>query len=173
MPSFDLALEIFAFGAATAWLLGLIPAAWVCVRHKEWAGFIAGWLTFGLAWVVCATALLSRRTRIRALIATAAAIGVLGVFDARPTPILGMDGGSLHRSFGGGGGILLTDSGPCHNLGNSSWSCGHYDQAFSTEMPFRLEVDRLGCWKARREWRNNGVGPVRYRGCVTILDRLF
>ena len=171
MLSARFALEVLLLGGVLVWLMALVPAAVICVRKREWAGFLAGWLSFGLAWVVCAAALMPRRHAARALLLSAGAIVVVGALAARPAPIVGVSGNALESSVDGSD--LLSESEPCEHLQASVWRCGRYDHDLSSDVPYRVEVDGLGCWEARREWRRSEVGAVRYVGCVSLIDELL
>jgi hypothetical protein len=45
-------ISVVASGAVLVYLPALIPAAVICCRKRQWLMFGAGFLTFGLVWLV-------------------------------------------------------------------------------------------------------------------------
>jgi hypothetical protein len=194
-----LILEVAIFGALALWLLALLPAAVITIFKEQWLLFGLGWLTLGILWLVGAASLAPpdsiwarrfydeqklaraaeplrhpRPWRNLALGAAGAAalIGVLGFFGARPSPILGMDGGSLESSVGNGGSFGFQTQ-PCRHMGGNAWSCGRWDEQFSGQVGYRVEVDGLGCWNATRVGPPGEGSHKRLSGCVTLADYVF
>lgn len=114
-----LRLQAFLFGVVGLWLLALIPSAVITALKGRWLLFAVGWLTLGLPWIIGAVALAPpdswwagrlydeeklaratdpvrhprpRLTLVAWVGCTIALIAVLGLFAARPTPILGVSG---------------------------------------------------------------------------------
>ncbi len=189
--------EVLIFGAVWIWLVGLIPAAVVCLLKERLAMFFAGFLTLGITWFLGAVPLaeahsgwarrfygkerLARATdpvlHPRPARATAYWLGgsaalllVVGIFTARPTPIIGVDGKALQYSVGGGS--LLFDSQPCPHEANDTWTCGVYNSAVSGTVTYRVRVGGLGCWTAIRSERVGVGSPRRLSGCLTAWDQL-
>ncbi len=128
MLTAHLALEVPVFGIALLWLLALIPAAVVTLLKDRFLYFLCGWITFGIVWFVGAFALAapdswwartfygeerlaratdpiryrrSRQTVVLSLGGVFALVVMLGLFAARPAPVLGVSGVALQRSVGG------------------------------------------------------------------------
>lgn len=192
MPLANLALEVPLFGVVCLWLLVLVPAAVVTVLKRHWSLFFVGWLTLGVTWLVGAVILApldspwaewfydeKRRARAAeplrhprpmpavALSAVAAliAIAVVGLLAARPTSVLGVDGTALGNSVDDG---VLVGSGDCTRLRDDTWRCTTWNTS-GGGTPYRVEVDRFGCWTASRI---GSRGERRSAGCVTIVDFL-
>lgn len=161
-------IEVLLFGGVAVWILTAIPGAVLCVQKQEWGGFIAGFFTIGLAWVIYGAVLLPRRHLAPAVAIAGCSIVLLGGLATRPTPIVGLDGRALDNSLGGDGPFYAST--PCERLAGSEWRCGRYEPAVSGPMPYRVKVNWLGCWTATRELRKRSVGPVRYKGCVSVVD---
>jgi hypothetical protein len=121
----SLIVEVLVFGAFWLWVLGLFPAAVVCVLKERWLLFVLGWITFGIAWYLGAIPLaearsgwaqrfyggekLARaadpivhrrpvRTTARWLGGTVGLVLAVGLLTARPAPIVGVDGKALQYS---------------------------------------------------------------------------
>jgi hypothetical protein len=196
-----LIFEALIYGAIVLWLLAVIPAAVITVLKGRWSYFFCGWLTFGIVWIIGATALApadsswakwfydeeklaraqdpvrhprSKRSAAYAAAGVLALVLVVGLFAARPTPILGVEGSSLERSVGGGiGGIPAFELGPCRHLAGNRWMCSHWDDQVSGQVSYLVRVDNLGCWQATRVGPP-GEGSPKYRSdCVTVFDYLF
>lgn len=191
-----LAFEVPLFGVLLLWLLAVLPAALVALAKGRYLMFACGWLTLGLVWIVAAVALAEpdsawarrfygpRRLAMatdplrhsrprRAVLAwaggTVAAILVLGLFAARPAPLVGINGEALGHSVGESS--ILS---PCRRAGDSSWICqrnaaGDFD---SGGVPHRVFVDALGCWRATRIGRAGGAESRPATGCVRLSDFL-
>lgn len=190
-------LEVVAYGVALLWLVALVPAAVITCLKQQWLLFGVGWLTGGLLWFVGAASLApasspwaqrfyggeklgraeeplrhGRQWR-RVGLATAtvtALVLALGVFGARPSPLLGVGGKALESSVGNGG--VFLDAAPCDRINADTWTCARWDNQFSSTVAYRVKVDDFGCWKAAK------VGPAgegsarRLSGCVSLLDYL-
>ena len=162
-------LAVAIYGAVLVYLLLLLPAAVVCCRKQQWLMFAAGWLTFGLVWFVGAASGESRRTVGRVALAAVVAALLLGVAWARPGALLGVDGGSLQASVAGHG---LGVSGSCRHLSEGAWQweCLRWDNQSSGDVPFRVHVNRLGCWHGVEAWGAGKAGAGRISGCVHLED---
>ncbi len=199
--SWRLLPEVLIFGAIWIWLVGLIPAAVICLLKGRLAMFFAGFLTFGITWFLGAVPLseagsgwarrfygeerLARaadpvlhprpaRTAAYWLGGSVALLLGIGLLSARPTPIIGVDGKALEYSVGGGGGVFF-DSDPCPHNADGTWTCARYDSVVSGTVPYRVRVGGLGCWTAIRAERVGVGSPERLAGCLTAWDqvRLF
>jgi hypothetical protein len=150
------------------WLLALVPAAIVCLVKRRWLMFVAGFLTFGLVWFVGAASGESRRTLVLGGLAALAVAILLGGFGARPAPVLGIDGGSLQRSFGGE--LAVGDRDGCTHLSGRDWRCFRYDPSGSSWIAFRVQVSGMGCWSVGSlgRWAADVGGPTR--GCIYLSD---
>ncbi len=88
------------------WLVTVIPAAVLTCMRGRWLYFLCGWLTLGIVWYVGALGRKPDQPSYEprqfevALAATAVAFLVLGLFGARPSAVLGVDGRSLQSSVG-------------------------------------------------------------------------
>ena len=58
----SLIVEVLVFGAFWLWVLGLFPAAVVCVLKERWLLFVVGWITFGIGWYLGAIPLAEARS---------------------------------------------------------------------------------------------------------------
>jgi hypothetical protein len=98
----------------------------------------------------------------------------LFLFGLRPTPILGVDGKSLEFSIRGSG----DSQPPCRHGSTETWICtvdgGSINSRLTLRIPYRVEVNWLGCWKARRIGRPRLFGnpPLHLSGCVTLGDHI-
>lgn len=155
------------------WLAALLPAAIVTLFRNRWLLFVGGFPTLGVLWFVGALAQdpdgpPNLRQVVPVIAATAAAVLVLGLFGARPTPVLGIDGGALQSSFGGVD-ILSFDPENCHRNGGS-WTCSRYESSISGTISYRVQVDGLGCWKATRIGPSYGGNPKELSGCASLVN---
>jgi hypothetical protein len=193
-----LGFETLLLGVATTWLLALVPTAVVTVLKGRWPLFLAGWLTLGITWLIGAASLALpdswwarrvydekqlarakdplRHPRPRRAIAlwsagTVAAIVLVGLFAARPSPILGVEADALQDSVGGWSPGLSTR--PCQPRGNRTWNCERYDDQSSDSVGYRVKVDGLGCWTATRIGPPGEGSDKRLSGCITIVDHVF
>lgn len=169
MPLSFLPLEVALYGTALLWLLLLFPAMVATAYKGRWLYFWVGWLTLGATWIIGAAEDPVRRLRssgrLLALVAAVlAAIVVLGLFAARPAPLLGLSGGALQASVGGRG------FEPCRRLEDRVWVCRRSDRSLSGAVGYRVSVDRVGCWTARMANGTTTRGESELRGCVTLID---
>jgi hypothetical protein len=155
----------------------VIPAAVMTCARRRWLYFLCGWLTLGIVWYIGALGRNPdqpgyelRRVEI-ALAATAVAFLALGLFGARPSTVLGVDGRSLQSSVGND--FLFEDSRACrHEV--AAWVCSRWESQLSSTVPYRVEVDDVGCWQAVRVgYGGEGGSPKTISGCVTLYDFLF
>jgi len=197
MVAASLWLEMPIFGAASLWGLALIPAAVVSTLKGRWLLFAVGWLTLGITWTIGAVGLAPpdswwarrfygedrmaratdplRHPRSRHLLALwsaglLATILALGLFAARPSPILGIDGGALENSVGGS---VLFETKSCQPMSNGTWVCEKYDDQFSDTVSYGVQADGAGCWTATLIGPPNEETDKRVSGCITILDHLL
>lgn len=154
-----------------------MPAAVVTVLRGRWLLFIVGWFTAGALWFVGALVpddRASERERRLSAIATAgiavAFVG-LGLFGARPAPLLGMDGRVLQNSVGG----IATSIGEPHRCEQKGddWVCGRYDTVSSGSVSYRTRVDGLGCWEATLVGPGGEEVPEELSGCAGLEDFVF
>jgi hypothetical protein len=191
--------EVLIFGAIWIWLVGLMPAALICVLKGRLLLFFTGFLTLGITWFLGAIPLadagsewarrfygeerlaratdpvrhpLPGRTAAYWLSGSLVLLLVVGLVSARPTPIIGVDGEALQYSVDGGS---LFDSQPCPHEANGTWTCAVYDNAYSSTVSYRVRVGELGCWTADRSAPPGESSPERLSGCLTVWDqvRLF
>jgi hypothetical protein len=154
------------------WAVGVVPAGVITAVRGQWLLFWCGWLTLGILWFIGALApdpgAESRDPRwVLAGPAIVAAIVVLGVFGARPTPVLGLDGEALQASVAS---TTLNDA--CEPVAADAWTCQRWDSELSGAISYRVEANWKGCWHAVRESPDNR-SPKRLSGCVTFVDYLF
>lgn len=97
-------------------------------------------------------------------------LAFLTFFAFRPTAILGINGGALHSSVGSS-----VTGGSCRHLHDQVWTCPRSEaQGGSGNVPYRVEVDGLGCWNATRGGGYDPeAGPKHLSGCVTIANYLL
>ena len=163
-------MYVALYGTGLVYLLALVPAAVICLRKGQFAILFAGCLTLGLVWIIGATAGESRRTLgIVALVALGAAI-VLGVFGARPAPVLGVNGEALESSIGNGSFF----GGP-KSCGRRAgvWTCGRWDSQLSGTVSYRVHLNGFGCWHAERVGPPGEGSPARLTGCVHLGNYFF
>jgi hypothetical protein len=181
-----LLLEVQIYGAIGLWLLGLAPAAVVSILKGRLLYFFLGWVTFGIAWFVGALSpadpgsLWARRfydeshprsahTSAIWLFGSLGLLLAIGLFAARPVPVLGVDGRALQYSVDGGG--FSSSSDACARE-DGVWICHVYDSNLSSNMPYRVEMRRFGCWTATRiDWARE-ESRQRLSGCITIWDEI-
>ncbi|MBK8293537.1 MAG: hypothetical protein IPK93_01725 [Solirubrobacterales bacterium] len=187
------AVEVLIYGSFFVYVLAVFPAALVSVLKRRWIPYILGFFTFGLAWFYGAIDIARpaswwagkfypagpqqdtrqfeevRKKRVLkgGMIAFAAVI-LIGLFAARPTPVLGTDGKTLQGSVDG----FLAFADTCRKGPGDDWTCFAYDNASSGDAPYRTTVDWAGCWNAEAD--GNGRRPTNpeLSGCVTIFDHL-
>jgi hypothetical protein len=104
----------------------------------------------------------------------AALICLVGLFAARPAPILGLDGHSIGNSLPNRGGgaffSLWPPLGPCRQVDGDIWNCAIYDDEGSGgTVDHRVKVGSIGCWNATP---TGPGGRGALSGCLTILDYL-
>jgi hypothetical protein len=159
------------------WLLGVVPAAVVTVLRGRWLLFFVGWFTAGALWFVGALVpddRTSERERRLAGIATAAlavAFVVLGLFGARPAPLLGMDGRVLQNSVGGTF-SSIGEPERCDRKGDA-WICGRYNTVSSGSVFYRVRLQGRGCWKATLVGPGWEGVPKKLSGCASLVDYVF
>jgi hypothetical protein len=192
-----LAGEMLVYGTVGLWLLAIVPAAAVTLLKDRWLYFVVGFLTFGITWLIGALSLadpdtswartfygeekLARaadpgrhrrphRVTVLWLGGTLALLLAVGLFSARPTPVLGVGGDTLQYSVSGGNmGLSVA---PCRRRDHGAWSCSVYDNQFSGTVGYRVKVNGLGCWQATREGFAGEGSEKRLSGCITIWDEL-
>lgn len=186
MSFVGLLLEVQLYGAFGLWLLGLAPAAVVAVLKGRLLYFFLGWITFGITWFVGALSpadpdsLWARRfygenhprsahTSAAWLFGSLALLLAVGLFAARPVPVLGVDGRALQYSVDGGG--FSSSSDACARE-DGAWTCQVYDSNLSGSVPYRVEMRRFGCWTATRSGWASEESPQRLSGCITIWDEI-
>jgi hypothetical protein len=192
-----LPVEVFFNGAFWLYPLALVPAAVVTILKGDLTLFFTGFLTLGLTWVIGALSLARpdspwaeqfygerklarandperhpRTERDTALLVggTLALLLAVGLLASRPAPLIGVHGTALQYSVGGGN--LGSSMPPCRHAGDGSWSCQKYDSGFSSYVPYRVEVGKLGCWNAVRGADTGEGSEKRLSGCITIWDEI-
>jgi hypothetical protein len=137
--------------------------------------FWFGWLTLGILWYIGALARKPGQPAhppkavVAVLAGAAVAFLVLGLFGARPAPVLGLDGQALQRSVGSPGLPGETGSG-CERQPDGTWRCLRHDEGFSGTVLYAVRVNGRGCWQADRVGSPGEGSPKRLRGCVTLVD---
>lgn len=194
-PAAALLIELAVFGLFAALLLVVIPAAVVTVMKGRLLWFAAGFVTFGVIWVIAAIAMAppeswwaqtfydeaqmkratdpDRHRRPLGLIALwlgggLALVLVLGFVAARPTAVFGVSGTALQNSVDS-----LSYAAPCERRGDRTWICEAYDDGLSGTVSYRVWIGRLGCWTATRVGSPEEGSGWRLTGCVTALDYVF
>jgi hypothetical protein len=158
------------------WLVGVVPAGvFTCLRGR-WLLFWCGLPTGGALWFIGALVPdpnASSRQRHQAAIGLGVTVGafvVLGLFGARPTPVLGINGGALQNSVG----ALFLEAGStgCERK-DGDWICSRYERELSGNVPYRVHVNRVGCWQGTRigSWANRS--PKEISGCASLVDFVF
>jgi len=191
--------EVVFYGVLLVWLAALIPAAVATCLKERWLLFVFGFFAGGITWFIGATSLApadsvwakrfydekqiarvedplrhgrSWRNTGLAAAALVALVVVLGLFAARPSPILGLGGGALQSSVGND--FLLEGSAPCEKVRSGAWKCSRWDNGHSGTVSYRVHTDGLGCWSATRIERFSGEGsPKRFSGCVSLFHYLY
>jgi hypothetical protein len=161
----------FVFGFLTAGFLWFASALSLAPPDSRWARRFYGPAQLARA----KRPFRDQRSPLTLLLWTAASgilIVALGFVILRPAPIVGVNGKALGNSVPGrGGGIVFEvwpHLGPCQRHGAHSWDCTVYDDEGSGgTLIYRVQVDRLGCWKA---WPTERGGVDRYAGCLTAFD---
>ncbi|HEU5254163.1 MAG TPA: hypothetical protein VFU16_12660 [Solirubrobacterales bacterium] len=138
--------------------------------------FFCGWLTLGILWFVGALAPdpegSPRDPRwMLAPVAIVAVMLVLGIFGARPTPVLGLDGEALQDSVGNS--LLGVGQDSCDAEPGGAWRCWRYDVGYSSVVTYRVKADWKGCWHAVLEGRPTASNPKRRSGCVSLVNYVF
>jgi hypothetical protein len=88
----------------------------------------------------------------------------MAAFAYRPSPILGVDGGSLARSID-----FIGAFEDCVES-ESDWTCPVLDSQLSGEVPYRVTVDSWGCWSADRlRFLEHGSTPRHLDGCISLF----
>ena len=156
----------------------MIPAAVVCVIRGQWTYFWFGWLTLGILWYIGALARkpgqgsYEPRQVAIALVASAAAFLALGLFGARPSPVLGLDRHALQSSIGGESLPGFSGRG-CERGPDGAWRCARHDEGFSGSVLYAVRSNGLGCWHAVRVGSAGEGSPRRLEGCVTLFNFLI
>lgn len=156
--------------------MGVIPALVVTVIRGRWLFFWCGWLTLGILWFVGALVRDPDDSPPKpsvvagVLAAVAAAVLVLGLFGARPSPVLGLDGDVLQGSIGGN---LIGPTNGCRPQPDGGWLCSRYDDGYSGTVSYEVHANGLGCWHATRVGGAGEGSRERLSGCVTLYDYVF
>jgi hypothetical protein len=138
--------------------------------------FWVGWLTLGLLWYIGALARKPGQPAYEprqvgiAIAASAAALLALGLFGARPAPILGLDGAALQGSVGGN---LIGPGGGCQPQPDGGWRCSRFDDGFSGTVAYEVHANGRGCWHAVRVGGAGEGSRNRLSGCITLYDYVF
>ncbi|HEY3435221.1 MAG TPA: hypothetical protein VGK41_06180 [Solirubrobacterales bacterium] len=145
------------------------------ILRGRWAFLVAGLFTLGFFWFVGALARDSDepfdwRKGLPGAAAAIVAVFALGLFGARPAPLLGFDAKALQKSVGNGD--LLPDRCLRARVGNA-WLCSRWESQLSSAVPYRVRMTRFGCWEAVRLGSGGeGGSPKNLSGCVTLVDYL-
>lgn len=151
----------------------------ICAVRERWTYFWVGWVSLGLTWFIGAFSQdpenppRERGQNLLLILATGAAVVALGILGARPTPILGLSGAALGSSVGNGARTLGFSSGNCRQSPGGAWVCDRWDSQYSGSVPYRVEVDGVGCWKGLRLGPPDEGSPKRISGCVNLSDYVF
>ncbi len=98
------------------------------------------------------------------LIAFVVLVGAGLLFSARPTPITGVDAGSLAHS------VKSTDA-VCRESSDGNWHCAL--EADKADTQYEVDVGWDGCWEATRiRGPVTRFTPRGLSGCVDIWDQL-
>lgn len=150
-----------------------MPAAVFTALRGRWLLFWCGWLTGGILWFIGALvpdegdSPRDRRLASIALGAAVAALLVLGLFGARPAPVLGMNGNVLQSAVGGVD-VLSFEKEDCWR--DDGWVCSVYDGQLSSTVLYRVDVGWTGCWEATRIGSSAGGSPQKLEGCATLVN---
>ncbi len=158
------------------WAVGVIPAAVVTAIRGRWLLFFCGWLTLGVLWFVGALAPEPQGPPRdpRWMLAPAAiviVILVLGIFGARPAPVLGLDGETLQGSVGNS--LLGVGDDSCEPAPGGAWKCSRFDVGYSSVVGYTVKTDWKGCWHAVLQGQPTEDSPKRLSGCVTLVNYVF
>ncbi|MBN8869207.1 MAG: hypothetical protein J0H66_04920 [Solirubrobacterales bacterium] len=162
-----LVLTTLVYGLAIAYCVAVIPAMVLMAWRRHWAYFGAGFVTFGLAWILGAFQVLEISKRTVAI--GIALVFLVGLFAARPALLIGVDGKDLQNSVD----RLFTENKRCQEAGDD-WICWSYDDQISGDRRYRTDVNWMGCWEATAI-RNKGEGnwaieDPETSGCITLID---
>jgi hypothetical protein len=157
------------------WAIGVVPAGAITAIRGRWLLFFCGWLALGILWFPGALAPdpegPPRDPRwILVPVAIAAVMVMLGIFGARPSPVLGLNGGALQHSVGSS---LITGDDSCEPASDGTWGCSHYDVGSSSTVSYRVTADWKGCWHAVLRGRPTEDNPKRRSGCVSLVNYVF
>jgi hypothetical protein len=158
------------------WAVGVVPAGVITAIRGQWLLFWCGWLTLGLLWFPGALAPdpegPPRDPRwILVPVAIVAAMLVLGIFGARPAPVLGLNGVVLQDSFGSG--LLGIGDDSCEPAPGGTWKCSRFDAGYSSVVSYTVKADWKGCWHVVLKGRPGENSPKRRAGCVTLVNYVF
>jgi hypothetical protein len=157
------------------WAIGVIPAAVITAIREQWLLFWGGFLTLGLLWFVGALVPSSEEPRdprwMLAPAAIVAAMVVLGIFGARPAPVLGLNGGALQDSVGNS--LLGVGDDSCDPEPDGTWECSRFDVGYSSTVSYTVRTDWKGCWHAVLRGRPSEDSPKRLSGCATLVNYVF
>ena len=142
----------------------------------RWLLFFCGWLTLGVLWFIGALAPEPegppRDPRwMLAPVAIVAAMLVLGIFGARPAPVLGLDGETLQDSVGNS--LLGIGDDSCEPASGGAWKCSRFDVGYSSVVSYTVKADWKGCWHAVLRGRPTDDSPKRLSGCATLVNYAF
>jgi hypothetical protein len=169
-------LDVLFYGAAFFWMLTVVPAGVVTCIRGQWLYFWFGWLALGALWYIGALARKPDQDSYEprqvgvVLMASAAAFLALALFGARPSPVLGLNGGALQGSIGGN---LIGPSNACQPHPDGGWGCSRYDDGFSGTVSYEVHSNGLGCWQAVRVGGAGEGSRTRLSGCATLYDFVF
>jgi hypothetical protein len=158
------------------WALGVVPAAVITVLRRQWLYFWCGWLTLGIVWFIGALAPdpdgPPRDPRwMLAPAGIVATMLALGVFGARPAPVLGLNGGALQDSVGNS--LLGAGEDACDPAPGGAWKCWRWDNGYSGVVNYTVKADWKGCWDAILDGRPTEDSPRRLSGCVSLFNYAF
>lgn len=190
------AIEVLVYGTFFTYVLALVPAAVVSILKRRWIPYVVGFFSFGLGWFYGAVDIAKprswwdrkfydggparesrafdearRKVALRGGLIAVAALILIGLFAARPTPFLGVDGTSLQNSTGG----LFASADSCRapEGDGETWTCFQYDDAFSGDAAYRTTVGWTGCWEGEGIDRGQArLTDPKISGCVTIFDHI-
>jgi hypothetical protein len=165
MPLATLYLELPLFGVLAFVFVIAIPAGVVTALKGRWT--IYGGEEMERAAVPDRD---RRSPRLVALwiVGALAAVLVLGFGTARPSAVFGLSGTALQNSVDS-----LAGERSCDRQAERVWICAAYDDQFSGTVSYRLDINRLGCWRATRVGSPGEGSRKQMSGCVTALDYVF